>query len=181
MVIIDPSEGQTAVSNAERELHTALLGDPARVFSATDEADLLMPDADILNSRKPLGAAVNSTVLDYNLIDLDATAQHVQMPSQLHDHAVIKERRTNIVDVLKAALDRDPLRRDLRMKLLETYYSSAATNQRAFIEVVKKASCERDYLSTEDWQKVNTMGREIASGDDMFADQSKGDEFANCA
>jgi hypothetical protein len=103
------------------------------------------------------------------------------MPSQLHDHVVVTERRTNIVDVLKAAIDRDPNRSDLRMKLLETYYSSAATNQRAFMDVVRKAACEHDFLSAADWQKVVMMGREIASGDALFADQAKDDELANCA
>jgi hypothetical protein len=103
------------------------------------------------------------------------------MPSALHDRAVIKERRTNIVDVLKAAIDRDPHRRDLRMKLLETYYSSAASNQRAFMDVVRNAVSERDFLSAEDWQKVAMMGREIASSEAMFADRSKDDELANCA
>jgi hypothetical protein len=139
------------------------------------------PGAELADTKKLEAVAVNSTVLDYNLLDLDATVQHVQMPSQLNDHVVVKERRTNIVDVLKAAIDRDPNRRDLRMKLLETYYSSAATNQRAFLDVVRKAASQRDFLSAEDWQKVVMMGREIAAGDALFADQSKDDELANCA
>jgi hypothetical protein len=41
-----------------------------------------------------------ATALDYNLLDLDATAQHVQMPSELNDQVVVSERRTNIIDVL---------------------------------------------------------------------------------
>jgi FimV-like protein len=137
--------------------------------------------AELVETKKLETVAVNSTVLDYNLLDLDATVQHVQMPSQLNDHVVVTERRTNIVDVLKAAIDRDPHRRDLRMKLLETYYSSAATNQRAFMDVVRQAAGERDFLSADDWQKVMRMGREIAGGDALFADQPKDDELANCA
>jgi hypothetical protein len=130
------------------------------------------------SDRKP---AINTTVLDYNLLDLDATAQHVQMPSQLHDHVVVSERRTNIVDVLKSAIDRDPHRRDLRMKLLETYYSAAATNQRAFMEVVRKLEREREFLSPDDWKKVAMMGREIATDDTLFADISKANDLADCA
>jgi pilus assembly protein FimV len=118
---------------------------------------------------------------DFNLGDLDATAQHVHMPSALHDHPVTAERRTNIVDVLKLAIERDPGRRDLRMKLLETYYGLASTNQRAFLEVVRKLSREKDSLSSEDWQKVMMMGREIAADDIFFAEIPGGADLANCA
>jgi pilus assembly protein FimV len=150
------------------ELHTAIM-----------KADL---DTKVIDTRKPDTAAVNHTNLDYNLLDLDATAQHVHMPSGLHDHAVVHERRTNIVDVLKNAIERDPLRRDLRMKLLETYYSAASINQRGFVDIVRKLSTEREYLSAADWQKVMQMGREIAPDDVLFADASKDDEtLSNCA
>jgi pilus assembly protein FimV len=122
-----------------------------------------------------------ATVLDYNLLDLDATAQHVQMPSELNDHVVVSERRTNIVDVLKQAIDRDPHRRDLRMKLLETYYSAASMNQRAFLEVVRKLARDRDFLSGDDWKKVMMMGRDIAAEDILFADPVKDDDLVDCA
>jgi hypothetical protein len=123
--------------------------------------------------------------VDFNLVDLDATAQHVHMPSGLNDGpAAVAERRTNIVDVLKSAIERDPKRSDLRMKLLETYYTLASSNQRAFMDAVRKLQRERDLLSAEDWEKVTMMGRDIAGDDILFADmdslKNKGD-LANCA
>jgi len=137
---------------------------------------------DTSHTKTDLGTVVapSSTALDYNLLDLDATAQHVHMPSELQGHVVVAERRTNIAEVLKMAIERDPNRRDLRMKLLETYYSAAATNQRAFLEVVRKLAREREFLSAEDWKKVVSMGREIASDDILFADSSA-DDLADCA
>ncbi len=153
------------------------------------ELDTAMQDADlhtaIIDSRKIEPASVSSTNLDYNLLDLDATsehvqAQHVQMPSQLNDQVVVSERRMNIVDVLKTAIDRDPHRRDLRMKLVETYYSAASMNRRAFLDVVKKLSREREFLSAEDWKEIVKMGKEIAPDDILFADSSTGD-LADCA
>jgi FimV-like protein len=122
-----------------------------------------------------------ATALDYNLLDLDATAQHVQMPSELNDHVVVSERRTNIIDVLKLAIDRDPHRRDLRMKLLETYYGAASMNQRAFLEVVRRLARDRDFLNGDDWKKVMMMGRDIAAEDILFADPVKDDDLADCA
>jgi pilus assembly protein FimV len=159
------------------EMNTVAM-DVSELDTAVIKADL---NTAILETRKADPAAANSTVLDYNLLDLDATTQHVHMPSDLLDQPAVKDRRTNIVDVLKMAIERDPERRDLRMKLLETYYSAASTNQRGFLEVVRKLSREPNYLSADDWQKVVMMGRAIAPDDILFADQAKDDDLANCA
>jgi len=124
---------------------------------------------------------VDQTRLDYNLVDLDMTAQHVHMPSVLNESAVVKERRTNLADVLKMAIEREPDRHDLRMKLLELYYSAAATNRQAFLETVQKFARDRDYLQPEQWDKIAYMGRQIASENPMFAEATTDDDLANCA
>jgi pilus assembly protein FimV len=125
---------------------------------------------------------VDTTRLDYNLVDLDLTAQHVQMPSVLNEHAVVKERRTNLADVLKLAIEREPDRHDLRMKLLELYYAAAATNRQAFLDVVQKFARDRDYLNTDQWEKIAFMGRQIASESPLFADAAGAeDDLADCA
>jgi pilus assembly protein FimV len=120
--------------------------------------------------------------LDYNFLDLDLTAQHVQMPSVLNENAVVKERRTNLADVLRLAIEREPDRHDLRMKLLELYYAAAATNRQAFLDVVQKFARDRDYLHTEQWDKIAFMGRQIASENPLFAEESAADDdLADCA
>jgi pilus assembly protein FimV len=124
---------------------------------------------------------METTRLDYNLLDLDMTVQHVHMPSALNEHAVVKERRTNLADVLTLAIEREPDRHDLRMKLLELYYSAAATNRKAFLEVVQKFARDRDYLQTEQWDKIAFMGRQIASDNPLFTEESAADDLANCA
>jgi pilus assembly protein FimV len=122
------------------------------------------------------------TRLDYNFLDLELTAQHVQMPSALNEHAVVNERRTSIADVLKMAIEREPDRHDLRMKLLELYYSAAATNRKAFLELVQKFARDRDYLHTEQWDKIAFMGRQIASDNPLFSEESPADDdLADCA
>jgi FimV-like protein len=167
-VALDASELDTAIEDAD--LHTAIL-----------EANKIGPAAAAIANATPVGAP--KPKLDYNLTDLDATAehihaQHVQMPSALHDHVVVSERRMNIVDVLKAAIERDPQRRDLQMKLLETYYAAAAMNRRAFLDVVVKLSRARDMLTAEDWQHVEKMGEEIAPTDALFLSTAKDDAAA---
>jgi FimV-like protein len=139
----------------------------------------------VMEFRTIEAKVLNEASLEHNLVELDSTlehthAQHVQMPSQLHDHAVVSERRVSIIDALKSAIDRDPNRRDLRMKLLETYYNAASINRRAFLETVKPLSRDRESLTADDWQQVVKMGQEIAADDILFANPSK-DDLADCA
>ena len=126
---------------------------------------------------------VDTTQLDYNLVDLDLTAQHVHMPSVLHERVVVKERRTNLVDVLKKAVEREPDRSDLRMKLLETYYAAAAANRHAFLEVVQKLARNRDRLDEGEWEKIAHMGKQIAADAALFSSDSEAedDKLADCA
>jgi hypothetical protein len=129
-------------------------------------------------------AFADTTQLDYNLLDLDATVQHVQMPSALHENVGFKERRTSLVDVLKSAVEREPHRQDLRMKLLETYYTAAATNRQGFLDFVRKIADERVSLSEGEWDRIAWMGRQIASDEALFAPlvaQADEEDLANCA
>jgi pilus assembly protein FimV len=125
---------------------------------------------------------VDQTKLDYNLLDLDLTQQHVQMPSVLNEHSVVKERRTNLADVLQLAIEREPDRHDLRMKLLELHYAAAATNRKAFLEVVQKFARNRDFLQADQWEKIASMGRQIVPENPLFADETTADDdLAECA
>jgi pilus assembly protein FimV len=155
----------------------ATVDESATVESATaDGSATVMIGAEELH--------VDTTRLDYNLVDLDLTAQHVQMPSVLHERAVVKERRTNLVDVLKRAVEREPDRRDLRMKLLETYYAAAAANRLAFLEVVQKLARDRDRLGEGEWDKIALMGRQIAADTALFSADSEAEDdnkLADCA
>jgi hypothetical protein len=117
-------------------------------------------------------------------VDLDLTAQHVHMPSVLHERVVVKERRTNLVDVLKKAVEREPDRGDLRMKLLETYYAAAAANRQAFLEVVQKIARDRDRLGEGEWDKIALMGKQIAADTPLFSGDSETEDdnkLADCA
>jgi pilus assembly protein FimV len=144
--------------------------------AAADESATIIVSAEARN--------VDTTKLDYNFLDLDLTAQHVQMPSVLHERAIVKERRSNLVDVLKRAVEREPERRDLRMKLLETYYAAAATNRQGFLEVAQKLARDRDRLGEGEWDKIAFMGKQIASDTALFSSDSDAEddnELADCA
>ncbi len=148
-------------------------------FSRTESSD------PTVNMRADQGTVrMDPTRLDYNLLDLDMTAQHVHLPSELNE-PVRKERRTNLADVLKLAIEREPDRHDLRLKLLELYYSVAAANRQGFLDVVEKFAHERQHLSADQWERIASMGRQIAAGNPMFVDEplTEGaeDDLADCA
>jgi pilus assembly protein FimV len=156
----------------------------AAAVATADESAIADESATIMVNAEELH--VDTTKLDYNLVDLDLTAQHVQMPSVLHERAVVKERRTNLVDVLKKAVEREPDRRDLRMKLLETYYAAAAANRQAFLEVVQKLARDRDRLGEGEWDKIAFMGKQIAADTALFSSDSDSEaeddnKLADCA
>jgi len=128
--------------------------------------------------------ATTATRLEFDLLDPEVTVQHVQMPSALHENVGFKERRTSLVEALKSAMEREPHRRDLRMKLLETYFAAAATNRQGFLDMVQKIANERASLNEGEWDKIAWMGRQIASDDDLFAPsaaQPDEEDLANCA
>ncbi len=144
---------------------------------------MLRMDATRADAPRIESTRIEPPRLDYNLLDLDMTAaQHVQMPSELHE-PVMKERRRNLADVLKLAIEREPDRHDLRMKLLEFYYSAAATNRQGFLEVVQQFARDRALLEPEVWEKIAFMGRQIASDNPLFAETPPAaeDDLANCA
>jgi pilus assembly protein FimV len=154
----------------------------ARTAASADDVTHPML-AVILGPQDPtVNLRMDPTRLDYNFLDLDLAAQHVQMPSVLNEHAVVKERRTSLADVLRQAIEREPDRHDLRMKLLELYYSAAATNRMAFLEVVQKFARDRDFLQSDQWDKIAYMGRQIASDNPMFIEGAVvDDDLADCA
>ena len=161
------------------------LAEPAGRSEIAATASRALPHDPTVNLHlDTVNLRMDQTQLDYNFLDLDVdlTAQHVQMPSVLNQHAVVKERRTNLADVLEIAIAREPDRHDLRMKLLELYYTSAATNRKAFLEVVQKFARDRDYLQPEQWDKIAHMGRQIAADSPLFVEESAADDdLADCA
>ncbi len=176
---IEDSHDYTAVDIEALE-KSYLVSEMAAFSEAHQRAieDTAILETDAAENIAEVGA-VDSAAADNGPGDRVATVQHLQMPSHLEDRSVIVERRKNVTDVLKSALEREPHRRDLRMKLLETYHGAAATNQRAFIDAVRQLSRQRDLLSEDDWNRVTAMGRMIAPDDILFAGRSADEDVAS--
>jgi hypothetical protein len=183
-----PSAPQSRSTEAPRSANFAPSGDtqefPLHGPEATQPSPIMGSETTInlrLDGTRIESTRVEPTRLDYNLLDLDMTAaQHVNLPSELHE-PVLKERRKNLADVLKLAIEREPERHDLRMKLLECYYSAASTNRQGFLEVVQKFAHDRDLLEPGVWDKIAFMGRQIAAENPLFAETAADDDLADCA
>jgi hypothetical protein len=163
---------------------------PLKAVRAADLAELDRPEESIQAPSAPANARGSDKVesdtakLRYKLLDIDGTVHHVPMPTILYEKGQFKERRTSLVDVLKVAVKREPNRRDLRMKLLETYYAAAATGRQGFLEIAQSLAGERANMADAEWGKIAGMGRLIAADHDLFTAHSgrPGDnDLATCA
>ena len=73
-------------------------------------------------------------------------------------------------EVLKKGLTQDPGRRDLKMKLLEVYFT--AGDRTNFVESARGLRQEMGGSPDKDWEKVAIMGRQVAADDPLFSGEA---------
>jgi pilus assembly protein FimV len=69
-------------------------------------------------------------------------------------------------DLVKIAIDREPQRRDLKLKLLEIYFVWG--NRDLFLDTARDLHGTRNEAAPGEWDKVLIMGRQIAPEDPIF-------------
>lgn len=70
-------------------------------------------------------------------------------------------------EVLQKGLAQNPGRRDLRLKLLEVYFT--AGDREKFLETAHSLRHDMGTAPDKDWEKVVIMGRQIAADDTLFS------------
>ncbi len=70
-------------------------------------------------------------------------------------------------DLVRIALEREPDRRDLRLKLLEIYFVWG--NKEAFLQTAKTLEATRDRAPAGEWDKIVIMGKQICPDEPLFA------------
>ena len=70
-------------------------------------------------------------------------------------------------DLVRIALEREPDRRDLRLKLLEIYFVWG--NKDAFLQTAKDLEATRDRAPAGEWDKIVIMGKQICPDEPLFA------------
>ncbi len=69
-------------------------------------------------------------------------------------------------DLVKIAIEREPSRRELRLKLLEIYFVWG--NKDLFLDSARQLYQTRDEAAAGEWDKILIMGRQISPEDPMF-------------
>ena len=70
-------------------------------------------------------------------------------------------------DLIRIAIQREPERRDLKLKLLEVFFVWG--NKEQFLEMAHELAESRDQAAAGEWDKVVIMGRQLAPDDPLFA------------
>jgi pilus assembly protein FimV len=125
--------------------------EPAERYGETT-ADLKAPD-DTMSSESAV-----------NLDQGDPLAEaDFHMAYGLYDQAA---------DLVRIALEREPDRRDLRLKLLEIYFVWG--NKEAFLQAAKSLESTRDRAPAGEWDKIIIMGKQICPDEPLFASSAGG-------
>ena len=71
-------------------------------------------------------------------------------------------------DLVRIAIQREPQRRDLKLKLLEVFFVWG--NKEQFLTMARELADTRAGSEAGEWEKIVIMGKQIAPEDPMFAD-----------
>jgi pilus assembly protein FimV len=71
-------------------------------------------------------------------------------------------------ELLRAAVEHEPGRRDLRLKLLEVFFETG--NRDEFLQLAEELVHTRDQAGPGEWEKIAIMGRQLAPEDPLFAE-----------
>jgi pilus assembly protein FimV len=75
-------------------------------------------------------------------------------------------------DLVRIAIQREPERRDLKLKLLEVFFVWG--NKEQFLSTARELSDSRGESGPGEWEKIVIMGKQIAPEDPMFSDGASG-------
>lgn len=178
-------EAKSETEHARRPRTNAALGDSAALKEPVNTP------SSAITSNEPTVKLATTRILDAETTailelhaDLNDTAArefaffnpegahntaHVMAAGELAEPAPFVERRKNPADVLRQAIEREPDRSDLRLQLLELYYTAAAQNRRAFLDAVRQLAKNEKFASPNDWSQIEDMGRAIAPDDELFS------------
>ncbi len=159
-------------------------------LAATDVADFRDPGAKLGAMRKGDDSFVVEESGEHRLPEFDHTTDHLgDTHSDIKaDDTMSSESAVNLdqgdplaeadfhmayglydqaADLVRIALEREPDRRDLRLKLLEIYFVWG--NKDAFLQTAKGLESTRDRAPAGEWDKIVIMGKQICPDDPLFA------------
>ena len=70
-------------------------------------------------------------------------------------------------DLIRIAINREPNRRDLKLKLLEVFFVWG--NKEQFLQAARELAATREDAAPGEWEKIVIMGKQLAPDDPLFA------------
>jgi pilus assembly protein FimV len=70
-------------------------------------------------------------------------------------------------DLIRIAINREPNRRDLKLKLLEVFFVWG--NKEQFLHAARELAATRSEAAPGEWEKIVIMGKQLAPDDQLFA------------
>ena len=70
-------------------------------------------------------------------------------------------------DLIRIAINREPNRRDLKLKLLEVFFVWG--NKEQFLHAARELAATREEAAPGEWEKIVIMGKQLAPDDPLFA------------
>jgi pilus assembly protein FimV len=140
-------------------------------FVVEESGEHRMPDveaaADHLGDTHQNIKNVEDTISSESAVNLDQgdplAEADFHMAYGLYDQAA---------DLVRIALEREPERRDLRLKLLEIYFVWG--NKDAFLQTAKQLEETRDRAPAGEWDKILIMGKQICPENPLFSASGSG-------
>jgi pilus assembly protein FimV len=166
------------------------IGDLNRMES-TDIADFRDPTAKLSAGRKGDDSFVVEESGEHRIPEFDQTSDRMgdtHADAKTADDTLSSESAVNLdqgdplaeadfhmayglydqaADLVRIALEREPDRRDLRLKLLEIYFVWG--NKDLFLQTAKGLEATRDRAPAGEWDKIVIMGKQICPDEPLFA------------
>lgn len=158
-----PATSTTASLRAPKPKEDAFLVEesgerPAPRVSRTAEMPRVEPPPRVEPARVSKADQTLSSETAINLDQGDPLAEaDFHMAYGLYDQAA---------DLVRIAIEREPQRRDLKLKLLEIFFVWG--NKDSFLQTARQLQDSRAKASPGEWEKIAIMGRQIAPDDAMF-------------
>src|SRR5579859_2196166 len=165
-------------------------GDPHRLMDDTDIADHLDPTSKLAATRRGSDSFVVEESGEHPAPEVAADAARFGDTGDMRspDDTMSSESAVNLdqgdplaeadfhmayglydqaADLVRIALEREPDRRDLRLKLLEIYFVWG--NKDAFLQTAKGLESTRDRAPAGEWDKIVIMGKQICPDEPLFS------------
>ena len=164
-------DDSSSIVVVEQESKAAMAAEMAgnRAAESVEETSAVEPAVSL---GSPEDTATNQSLTDtfssetaINLDQSDPIAEaDFHMAYGLHDQAA---------DLINAALEKEPQRKDLLAKLCEVYFVWG--NRDAFVDAAKAMKNEVGDASSAEWDKIIIMGQQIAAEHELFSGKSAGE------